>query len=193
MLVKFMDWYTDSVESCCALNTLCRLEGEYISQENSDTLLVEYKKTDTKVYEIANNFKMMELKGCCPTLVAAVPVHLAFAAVLDDMINSRNSNLSRQAWMVNDTYCRNGDVHNGIFSTKRFMEWLGEQNVANITTSHRMGGRRIRVWAFTLRTRPVNRLLKRSVKEYKQFYVDRFKDFEVHKTPIRPVYDMWSN
>jgi hypothetical protein len=64
----------------------------------------------------------------------AVPLELAFGAVLADML--KEEGISPLLWFASDSRAQSGDVHLGPFSTKNFLKWLKEKRLARIAKIH---------------------------------------------------------
>jgi len=127
-LIVSPNWEIEGMYSCCSAEVVIRLEASYLTPE-------EYKEGAALARKEQWSMKHIDGRKCwldqiidsCNSAWDAIPLDIAFGAVLQDMLACGHKTL----FMCTDntTVPETGDVHKGPFSTKRLAFWLEEQEV----------------------------------------------------------------
>ncbi len=146
-LVYEISWYLEGFPSCCSVDTPIRLEGSYVSPEDHKREVIRAAEggnpPDTPTArEIRLRGLHQYIEDACE-VDQAVPIWVAFAGILQRLKSA--ASVRQRMFICTDNMRGTGDVHTGPFSTKTFMQWLIDNELANVT-SHDVGY--MRSWSF---------------------------------------------
>ena len=136
-------------QGCCGIGTISRLRGNYCSpaEMKADTALWKSRKDALPVLHnsrLRERWTMEHILNSAHTIwpggtvpphhyyfkPMAVNANIAFSSILD---NCRESHYA--IYFLSDNMSNEGDVHNGQFNTKNFVNWLVINNLGSFHTS----------------------------------------------------------
>ena len=163
VIVCSPQWEVECFPGCCGASIIFRLEGE--CYDTQDVWEEDAKEGDTYYESIPPITRMGALSNEIRRnwmRTKEAPLNIAFGAVLDDMYCD-----SQHIFFATDNMRGTGDVHNGAFSTRNFVQWLKDNDLVNIADTP-MGGRNnhIQGWGFTLKRRNTYNMLRRCRRAY---------------------------
>jgi len=133
-LIKNPYWDISYMPGCCGASVIRRLGAEYINPST-----VDYSTCASYGYapRVSNFRNCVQGQWNHPSNFAPVSLDMAFTACLQDLREEQG----RRAllWFAADNMVRRGDVHLGPFSTRGFVAWLKENDLAEVVTSARAG------------------------------------------------------
>lgn len=187
-LVYEPNYYLESFPSCCSVDTPVRLTAQYIEDSRIKALVEDAAEcgTDPEQYtrrELSRHGLAELLEGGLCEIDQALPVDIAFAALLARLRNTVRRSRNRM-FIMTDNMGRNGDVHNGPFSTKNFCKWLEDNDLANIT-SHRVGNMQSWSFDFVSKLRAANAEISRAITKLLKIQKQRQKWADSVEKPER--------
>ena len=201
ILVSGMQWHIEEMPQCCGATVLCRLEACYharagIVKKIKDMQKLSINFSFTPLTQIASLSDHVQSKHYSPWL--AIPVKLAYASVLEHLIDNRCN--KDKLFLVTDNVSRPlmGDVMLGPFSSRNFVRWLEREGLADVhrgatarnnwqdaySTYHTKS---ITTWSFTIKDKVAKACIKSATADVLAWYNRISKQFtqvrESIKTP----------
>lgn len=164
-LVYAPTWDIDSMVECCGARVLFRLGGQYITHEDFNSAgTFGTGFTAMGVRAITRTFTEDDfldyVKYWSEAENAAMPIKVAYAAVLADL-----RDIEATLFFASDSTRVSGDVHLGPFSTKNFMQWMWEHNLADMGEVKIDG---LVGWTFKIATPAANRVIAKYKNQYEK-------------------------
>ena len=156
------EWEIECFPGCCGSSIVLRLEGDYSTQKGTEKETKSDFTTYTSISPITRVSYLAEAIRGGWMRRGEAPLNVTFGAVLDDMYCD-----SKHIFFATDNMRGTGDVHNGAFSTRNFMQWLKDNDLVDIVDTP-LGGRsnHIQGWGFTLKRRNAYNMLRRCRSAY---------------------------
>ena len=140
-LVSYPRWQTTGFSGCCGARILSRLGAGYYDPKSVDLTTCTLGRNATTINRFARTVKNNNASrggtGGIEVTSLPLPLEVCFAAVLQQM--RLDMGRPSQVWVATDNVVGRGDVHNGPFSMRNFMQWLKDNELAEVTESSRVG------------------------------------------------------
>jgi len=184
-LVYNCNYYMEGFPSCCSVDTPVRLRSNVASKRDVERDLREtaqrgrlshYEDLKTRDWITRCGLQNIVKNHSGPPR-SAIPVEVAFAGVLDDLLTMGHAMM----FVMTDNMTVRGDVHRGPFSTKNFCKWLEDNELANVI-SMRNGRMKTWVFHFTGTRRLARGAVNRAITQYMRIMRQRRKEIERQMT-----------
>jgi hypothetical protein len=174
-----IEWNVEEFFGCCGAEIVFRLKGRDAP--------IYYGQARNPENVTADNLHGYIRMG--DTCGMGFPCWVGFAGVLSDIYPRYVRFRNRSLFFASDNYTGVGDTHNGPFSTRNFIEWLRDNDLANITewrTSTLVGY----IFTFGGRGRQVQGVLRSASTEFRK--LGELHNMTEERPPQRRWDDDWA-
>ena len=208
MLTRNVTWQNYGMRGCCGAHTIARLWGQDTTEASRNRAVkrwYNYSKNltvyDAKGYSLETTLKYLQrgpIPANCPHTKTplynlwhggAVPVHIAFAAVVESMCD-------QSLIFLADNVDEEGDVHMGLFTTRAFVKWFKENNLGFAITGGPVQSTRtvnnIQGWVLHPNWKRCNTVIKNAKEELQEWIKEMNSDARI-KQDVESAYAATAN
>ena len=160
LIVDDPHWDIECFPGSCGASIVIRLEAEYTAQQNIERSVKNRYPSFNHKHPITIVGRLSDQIRHDWDSYNRAPLNAAFGAGLDDMYLD-----PEHIFFATDNLRGTGDVHNGAFSTRNFIQWLKDNDLVNITESP-LAREYLQGWSFTLKRRNAYNMLRRCRSTY---------------------------
>ena len=205
-LVYQPNWEIEPMLSCCAASVPLRLEACYASPKEQQRGLKSLIAAQFDTCALGEYFEYaMTVKEALMAEAFAVPLDMVFGAVIADCVEEYHYD---ELYIVTDNITRDqhGDVHRGPFSTKGFVQWLVDRDLATVYKgailykrkrlrngdwSHTRKEQAVCTWSWTYRPASTKRFLAKTKDDFRAFYNEVAAQLTFNDSEDSPVSFGW--
>jgi hypothetical protein len=166
-LVHNAYWEVESIPGCCAVVVPHRLRAEYSTKTEADNAAAGKTLSNDFLHDLNRRWGVEW----------AVPIDIAFAAVLLDLLEDCMYDVEPTFMVADQTGKRPyGDVLLGPFTSRGFIRWLRRTKLATIHKGLTAKGEDgpVGTWTFKLNIKRCRRYVEKKQEELEKLWTERF-------------------
>ena len=160
------EFFCETLENCCSGFEIARLEEREVWRTEKHYFDWYERESRDGWSSRPRNLRRDEVLNLGNLLndLDAVPCWVMFAAVLNSIKPRNKAARDNYVYQATDNYVGRGDVHNGPFSTRNFVDWLADNNLAEVA---QVRTRRLVAYSFSFKgkAKQINAMLSRAKTE----------------------------